>query len=46
MEAVLHPDAEQELANQAKFYEESLHGLGERFIDKVERSIDFFCLSP
>lgn len=46
MEAVLHPDAEQELANQAKFYDESLLGLGERFIDEVERSIDFLLSQP
>ena len=40
IEAEIHPLAARELDAAVEFYEEQVHGLGRRFLDAVEKSIE------
>ena len=44
--ARFHPEAEVELAAEAKFYEEQWRGLGERFTEEVEAALKLASLFP
>ena len=44
--ARFHSDAEAELAQQAKYYEDQCPGLGERFIREVEIALELACACP
>lgn len=39
MRLIYHPDAEAELIEAARFYEQRIHGLGARFLDSGDRAI-------
>jgi len=42
----LHPDAEAEMANAARFYEQRTDGLGGDFLDEVEQAFERIELAP
>ena len=44
--ARFHPEAEVELAAEAKFYEEQWRGLGERLTEEVEAALKLASLFP
>lgn len=44
MRLIYHPDAEAELIEAARFYEQRIHGLGARFLDSRDRK-KFFALA-
>ena len=46
MRIVSHPDAAEELAESARFYESRLPGLGVEFLDEIDRAIDTIASAP
>lgn len=46
MYAEFHPEADREFTEHALFYERHESGLGRRFIDEVERGVNFLVSQP
>ncbi len=46
MKVIFHPDAEAELNSAARYYEEQVPELGQRFLDLAERAIEQIVRSP
>ena len=46
MTSALHPDAERELLEAARFYEKTVVGLGLEFIAEVERAASLIVANP
>ena len=46
MRLISHPDAEAELIEAARFYQQRIHGLGARFLDSGDRAIKAILANP
>jgi hypothetical protein len=43
---IFHPEAEKEYLDSVKWYEDALIGLGEEFVEEIERIFDQISINP
>ena len=46
MKVIYHPEAEAELRSAARYYEDKVPELGQRFLDAAERAVESIVRSP